>query len=107
MSVARLAPWRRGHDALALPVTLWRYCAIVLPCARRELRAWRRRALAIPDPALRAHACATLRDEHANAEGAALLASTAPPERRAEVVRLLVAYQVMYDYLDTLTEQPV
>lgn len=107
MIAARRSPWQRGHDALVLPVTLWRYCAIVLPRARRELRGWQRRALAIPDPTLRAHACATLRDEHANAEGAALLALTAPPGRREQVVRLLVAYQVMYDYLDTLTEQPV
>jgi tetraprenyl-beta-curcumene synthase len=105
MIAAELA--QRGHGALVLPLTLWRYRADALPCARRELREWRRRAVAIPDPTLRAYACETLRDEHANAEGATLLALTAPPERRAAVVRLLVAYQVMYDYLDTLTEQPV
>jgi hypothetical protein len=42
--------------------TLWRYCATVLPRARRELRRWRRRAEQIPDRTLRAHACATLRE---------------------------------------------
>lgn len=85
---------------------LWRYWATAYPCARRELRRWDRRARAIPDPALRAHACATLREEDANAEGAALLALTAPRARRTAVVRLLVAFQVLYDYLDTLSEQP-
>ena len=96
-------PSRRGAVA---PATLWRYGTTVLPCARRELRRWKRRAGAIPDPALRAHARATLRDEGANAEGAALLALAAPRLRRTAVVRLLVAVQVLYDYLDTLSEQP-
>lgn len=85
---------------------LWRYCATVLPRARHELRRWRRHATRIPDPRLRAHACATLREEARNAEGAALLALSAPRARRAVVVRLLVTAQVLYDYLDTLSEQP-
>lgn len=108
MTASGLPPARQGRrDAFALPLTLWRYWATAYPCARRELRAWRRRAVAIPDSTLRAHACATLRDEDGNAAGAALLALAAPPARREQVVRLLVALQVMYDYLDTLTEQPV
>ena len=108
MTVSELPPSRQGRrDACAPPATLWRYWATVLPRARRELRHWQRRAHAIPDPSLRHHACATLREEHGNAEGAALLALAAPRAHRACVVRLLVAIQVMYDYLDTLTEQPV
>ncbi|HEX4806789.1 MAG TPA: DUF2600 family protein [Conexibacter sp.] len=78
----------------------------MLPRARRELRGWARRAQAIPDPALRRHACATLREEDANAEGAALFALAAPREAQPAVVRLLVVAQVLYDYLDTLSEQP-
>lgn len=108
MTAVELPPSRQGRrDVLALPATLWRYWATVLPRARRELRRWERRARQIPDPELRAHACATLRGEGGNAEGAALLALAAPRAHRARVVRLLVAVQVMYDYLDTLSEQPV
>ena len=108
MTASELQPTRPGRRyASTVPCTLWRYWATAYPCARRELRRWRRRALAIPDPALRAFACATLRDEDGNAEGAALLALAAPRPHRRRTVRLLVAVQVMYDYLDTLTEQPV
>jgi len=106
MPACELPPSRTGRRDAVAPAVLWRYCATVRPCARRELRRWARRARAIPDPALRAHACATLREEDANAEGAALLALAAPRTRRARTVRLLVAFQVLYDYLDTLSEQP-
>ena len=41
-----------------------------------------------------------------NAEGAALFAVLAPPRWRIQVARTLIAYQTMYDYLDTLTELP-
>jgi len=74
--------------------------------ARDELARWRARARAIPCPALRGIACGTLADEGLNAEGAALFALLAPRARRAATARLLVRYQVMYDYLDALTEQP-
>ncbi len=108
MTATELPPGRQGRRyAFTLPATLWHYWATAYPRARRELRRWRRRALAIPDPALRRLACATLRDEGGNAEGAALLALAAPPAHRERTVRLLVAVQVMYDYLDTLTEQQV
>jgi tetraprenyl-beta-curcumene synthase len=108
MTASELPPtWQGRRYAFTLPATLWRYWATAYPRARQELRRWRRRARAIPDPSLRAFACATLRDEYGNAEGAALLALAAPPAHRDRTVRLLVAMQVMYDYLDTLTEQPV
>ncbi|HEU4701411.1 MAG TPA: DUF2600 family protein, partial [Conexibacter sp.] len=41
-----------------------------------------------------------------NAEGAALFATLAPVGRRGAATRLLVTFQVMYDYLDALTERP-
>ena len=41
-----------------------------------------------------------------NAEGAALFAVLAPVGRRRAATRLLVTFQVMYDYLDALTERP-
>ncbi len=49
---------------------------------------------------------AKLRDEHFNAEVAATLATLAPPANRAHAVHAIVAFEVMYDYLDGLTEQP-
>jgi tetraprenyl-beta-curcumene synthase len=97
---------RAARDALALVETLGSYWLTVFPLARRELRGWQARAAAIPQPSLRAIACRTLADEGLNAEGAALFATLAPVGRRRAATRLLVAFQVMYDYLDALTERP-
>lgn len=102
----RSAGVRRLRLATAFASTVERYWLSILPRARRELRWWRQRADAIPDPALRRDALTTLQTEHRNAEGAALFAALAPASQRSRVVRLLVAFQSMYDYLDTLTEQP-
>jgi tetraprenyl-beta-curcumene synthase len=78
----------------------------VFPHARRELAFWRRRAAAIPDPELRRLALATHAAKGAHSEGAAAFATLAPPRSRRRVVRALVALQAMYDYLDTVSEQP-
>jgi tetraprenyl-beta-curcumene synthase len=91
---------------LALGVANARYWTSVAPLARAQLRRWEDRAEAIPDPALRAIALAKLQSERFNAEVAATLATLAPRPRRAATVEAIVALEVMYDYLDGLTEQP-
>ncbi|HXE43811.1 MAG TPA: DUF2600 family protein, partial [Conexibacter sp.] len=96
----------RAATAIALLRANARFWPTVLPDVRRELRRWDRRAAAIPDPALRAQAVAKLRDERFNAEVAATLATLVPSARRRVAVEAIVALQVMYDYLDGLTEQP-
>jgi len=96
-----------AREACALAAVLGRYALRTVPQARRDLRPWRDRAAEIPDPALRAHALATHDDERLNAEAAAVFAQLAPARARRAVVRLCVAFQLMYDYLDTLGEQPV
>lgn len=93
-------------DALTLTRTLACYWLTIFPLARRELHRWQLRAEAIPDPLLREIASHTIAHEGLNAEGAALFATLAPAIRRPAATRLLVAFQVMYDYLDALTEQP-
>ncbi len=90
---------------LALGATVARYLTSVLGPVRRELAHWRERACAIPDPALAAHARASL-SKRGNMEGAALFAVLAPASRRRETVRALVAFQMAYNYLDSLCEQP-
>jgi tetraprenyl-beta-curcumene synthase len=78
----------------------------IYPQARRELAAWERRATRIPHGSLRKHALGKLTTERLNAEGAALFAVLAPRGQRRRVVRLLVAYQVLYDFLDAVNEDP-
>jgi tetraprenyl-beta-curcumene synthase len=83
-----------------------RYWLGVFPAARSAQRRLLVRAEAIPDPALRADALAAHGDKGANSEGLAALAVLAPAERRTQVVRSLVAYQSMLDYLDGVSERP-
>lgn len=82
-----------------------RFWLTVYPLARKELRAWADAADTIPDPTLRALARSTLRDERLSAMGAALVATTVRPHS-PQLVRLLVALQLAWDYIDTLAEQP-
>lgn len=82
-----------------------RFWLRVFPLVRSELRGWRDLAASIPDPVLRAQAVETLRSERLSAAGAALFAATTA-RHDAGLVRTLVAYQAICDYLDTLAEQP-
>jgi tetraprenyl-beta-curcumene synthase len=99
---AGLVPGVTGSLLLA-SVRYWRSVA---PVVQRELAAWRRRADAIDDPQLRELALAKLDGERFNAEAGAMLATFAPAARRAEVVRAVVALQLLFDLLDGLTERP-
>ena len=98
----------RERAALALTFTAAaaRYWLSVYPHVLREARHWRGRAEAIPDAALRRLALSTQRQERGNLEGAAAFAVLAPRPQRARVVRAVVAFQAIYDYVDTLAEQP-
>jgi tetraprenyl-beta-curcumene synthase len=72
--------------------------------ASREIEAWRRRARAIPDPLLRGEALDSIEHKRDQAYGAALF-SVLPRRRDARLVRLLVGYQTIWDYLDNVSER--
>ncbi|HTU78004.1 MAG TPA: DUF2600 family protein [Solirubrobacteraceae bacterium] len=93
-------------ELLALLGTGIDYWLTIHPRVRLEVRRCRRRALAIEDPTLRAHALAKLTGEKLNPEGAAFFAVLAPRRRRGPLVRLIVDFQIAYDYLDAINEQP-
>jgi tetraprenyl-beta-curcumene synthase len=78
----------------------------VFPRVQHERRHWRGRAESIPDPVLRSLALEAQRIKQANIEGSAAFAAFTPPEHRSAVVRAQVAFQSIYDYTDTLAEQP-
>jgi tetraprenyl-beta-curcumene synthase len=108
-SVAEVSHGSRARELAALVVVMARFWLVVFPLVHSELRAWRRRASAIPNPVLRTQALGTLERERLSAAGAALFAATTRWQRRAArraLVRALVAYQLMCDYLDTLAERP-
>jgi tetraprenyl-beta-curcumene synthase len=97
-----------NNTALAVSFTgaARRYWLGVFPRVCHEARHWRRRAEEIPDPVLRRLALMNLEAERWNLDGAAAFAAFVPSAYRIAVVRAQVAFQVAYDYVDTLTEQP-
>jgi tetraprenyl-beta-curcumene synthase len=95
-----------ARAGFALACAHSRYWLSVAPLVRNQLRRWERRAAQIPDPRLQELACDKMRNERFNVEVAAMIATIAPSERRGSAVEAIVALQLMYDYLDALTEQP-
>jgi hypothetical protein len=83
-----------------------RYWSRVAPLAHSELRAWEHRARAIADRASREVSLDKLRREGFNAEVAATLAVFVPLRYRRQVVKTIVALEVLYDYLDGLVALP-
>ncbi|MGH2853333.1 MAG: DUF2600 family protein [Solirubrobacteraceae bacterium] len=95
-----------ARAGVALVLANARYWPTVAPIVRSQLRRWEQRARRIRDPALQSLALAKLREEGFNAEVAATLATLAPRAHRTRAVEAIVALEVLYDYLDGLTESP-
>jgi tetraprenyl-beta-curcumene synthase len=70
----------------------------------REVAHWRKQAAAIPDPQLRADALSALDQKRGSIDGAALF-WILPRERSHDLLRVLVAYEVLADYLDCVSER--
>jgi tetraprenyl-beta-curcumene synthase len=92
--------------AICFLIATRRYWLNVYPAIRHESRHWHQLAEAIPDPRLRQLALQAQHDKRGNIEGSAALATFVDPEWRPTVIRTQVAFQTLYDYVDTLAEQP-
>ncbi|HTB50100.1 MAG TPA: DUF2600 family protein [Solirubrobacteraceae bacterium] len=99
-----LRPALRTLAAFALANA--RYWLTVARLVHTQMRHWEARAQAIEDPELRALALEKLRTEGFNAEAAAMAATIAPRATRKHAVRAIVALELLFDYLDGLTERP-
>jgi len=73
------------------------------PIVRHEIRRWRTRAAEISDEALRRDAISAIDRKRQNVHGAALFCTLAN-KRSKVLLRLIVAYQVMWDFLDSANE---
>jgi tetraprenyl-beta-curcumene synthase len=71
-----------------------------------EVRCWRARAAAVPDAPLRADALSSIARKRASTDGAALFC-TVPVRRSPNLLRLLVAFETMADFLDTTSEHGI
>lgn len=83
-----------------------RYWLSVFPSFRCEMRGWQARARAIVDPVLRDLALEAQRAKQRSLEGAVAFAAFVPRAAQRPIISALAAYQVIFDYLDTLAEQP-
>lgn len=70
----------------------------------REIRRWRAAAEAIPDPRIRADALDVLTRKRGNTDGAALF-WTLTRQRDVGLLRLLVAHELIWDFLDNVSER--
>ncbi|HEV2998209.1 MAG TPA: DUF2600 family protein [Solirubrobacteraceae bacterium] len=73
------------------------------PAAARELRVWRMLARMVPDAPLRDDALSSLTQKRTNIDGATIFALLAR-DRDRELMRMLVAYEIMCDFLDSTGE---
>ena len=94
-----------ARAGLALVLANARYWTSVAPTVRKQLKRWQVRARAIDDRDLRALALSKLHGEGFHAEAAAMLATLAPREHRSNVAKAIVALELLFDYLDGLTER--
>jgi tetraprenyl-beta-curcumene synthase len=74
-----------------------------LPAVKHEVHRWRARALAIPDPPIREDALSALSNKRGHTDGAALF-TILPRARSPVLLRLLVAYEITWDFLDSVNE---
>ncbi len=68
------------------------------------MRSWRDLALEIPDTPIREDALNALGGKRGQTDGAALF-SIVPHARNRALLRLLVAYQIIWDFLDSVSER--
>jgi tetraprenyl-beta-curcumene synthase len=75
-----------------------------LRAVSREIRLWRERALQIPDEAIRQDALSSIEHKRGHTDGAALF-WILPRRRDLDLLRLLVTYELIWDFLDCLNER--
>lgn len=86
---------------LSLMLGVYRY---VLPGVSEQLRQWRLKADAIPDPELRTQAIASMTSKRFHCQGGSVYALANLPMRHV-LIPLIVAFQTISDYLDNLCDR--
>jgi tetraprenyl-beta-curcumene synthase len=88
----------------ALTATATRALTWGLPAVACEVSHWRTLANCIPDAAIREDALKAITEQRTHIDGAALFA-VLPRTRSPSLVRLLVAYEIIWDFLDNVNER--
>lgn len=103
-----MTPQIRGRfgSASSFAFAATRYWLSVFPRVRHELHYWQSLAREIENPVLRHLALDAQRTKRRSLEGAVAFAAFAPRSAEYPTITALATYQVIFDYLDTLAEQP-
>jgi tetraprenyl-beta-curcumene synthase len=96
-------PLSRGQLRALMAATM-RELSWGLRAASREMRGWRRRAHMIPDGPIREDALETLERKRTHIVGAGLF-SILPGRRDPRLLRVLVAYEIILEFLDNAHER--
>jgi tetraprenyl-beta-curcumene synthase len=88
----------------ALAAAVFRELRWGLKAVSQEVDVWRGRAAVIPDHAIREDALSSLKSKRGNTDGAALFWILSDI-RRPQLLRLLVTYEIMCDFLDSVSER--
>ncbi|UUZ79998.1 tetraprenyl-beta-curcumene synthase family protein [Paenibacillus sp. P26] len=92
---------RVPRHPFTLMLRVYRY---VLPGVREQLRSWRTKAEAIPDPELRGQAIASMTSKEFHCIGGSVYAVANLPACHV-LIPLIVAFQTISDYLDNLCDR--
>lgn len=92
---------RVPRHPFTLMLRVYRY---VLPGVREQLRSWRTKAEAIPDPELRSQAIASMTSKEFHCIGGSVYAVANLPACHV-LIPLIVAFQTISDYLDNLCDR--
>jgi tetraprenyl-beta-curcumene synthase len=97
-----------------LPLSPGQICALAHAATRellwglravsREIRTWRRFAFAIPDTPIREDALNSIARKRGHTDGAALFCIL-PRHRNLELLRMLVSFEIIWDFLDSINER--
>lgn len=84
-----------------------RFMRTVFPVVEQELTIWRQQAQQIPDTLLKEQALASLQAKRFHAQGGAIygLYPALSETAQTEILRFIVAYQTISDYLDNLCDR--
>lgn len=92
-----------GHK-IGTASLLKKYIVDVFPMVDKELKTWRGRALSCPDTNLRLQALSSIDNKGFHARGGSVF-SLYPGVDTPTMVKLIVAYQTISDYLDNLCDR--
>lgn len=83
---------------------MYHYIFKTLPLVKKELNRWRQQARLCVDPVLKTQALNSINNKDFHCYGGAVFAVNAG-QKEKELIRLIVAYQTICDYLDNLCDR--